>query len=320
LEGSQTGYSLSSAGDFNGDGYQDILLGAPGVDGDKGFAYVVFGGNILSDLDLSMPEFGRVFKLSAPGLDDSGGYALSRAGDIDGDGFDDILVSSKTDLPNRIDAGSVTLIKGFDTSDGQKDALVLSSGNDTYSASLSTDHIVAGQGDDDISGLASGDSLHAGAGDDLIGIDEPNILSINGGSGFDTLRLESNITQIDNLTLDRVSHIEAIDLGAHDEFARTVRLNFNDILRFNEGRDLSSDASALRILGDTTVDGEFTDKVELVSGSSSSIGPGSGQFSDTLRDVNLDGHNFDVWKYNDSPMSIFLVEQGLSLIANFPVA
>ena len=41
----ESGTSVSSAGDVNGDGYDDLLIGAPYADSDKGETYLVFGGD-----------------------------------------------------------------------------------------------------------------------------------------------------------------------------------------------------------------------------------------------------------------------------------
>jgi hypothetical protein len=94
LEGAQTtslfGWYVSSAGDINGDGYSDVLCGAPNYDDvkiDQG-AFFVFMG---SSTGLGK---GKMFLGS---IDESGfGSKVSSAGDVNGDGFSDILVSADT--------------------------------------------------------------------------------------------------------------------------------------------------------------------------------------------------------------------------------
>ena len=44
IVGDRSGYSISAAGDINGDGHIGFLIGAPGYKGSKGRSYVVFGG------------------------------------------------------------------------------------------------------------------------------------------------------------------------------------------------------------------------------------------------------------------------------------
>jgi hypothetical protein len=88
-DGDESGYSVSTAGDVNSDGYDDFVIGAPGL----GAAYVIFGGDLLSDIDLA--SFGSSLGFVISGSADSLlGVAVSNAGDVDGDGYDDIIVGA----------------------------------------------------------------------------------------------------------------------------------------------------------------------------------------------------------------------------------
>jgi len=116
-------------GDVNGDGFADILLGAPLADGpddqrpDAGEAYVIFGGPALpSVLDLAQEEAGLT--VFGAGPDDRLGAALA-AGDASGDGSDDILVGSfLADGPDdtRYQAGEAYLFLGSPQLSGKRDA------------------------------------------------------------------------------------------------------------------------------------------------------------------------------------------------------
>jgi len=84
LTGSATdhyfGISVSSAGDVNGDGYGDLIVGAPGR------AYVYYGGpspDAIADVVLTGAAPGDLF-----------GWPVSSAGDVNGDGFDDLIVGA----------------------------------------------------------------------------------------------------------------------------------------------------------------------------------------------------------------------------------
>jgi hypothetical protein len=89
------GASVSSAGDVNGDGYDDLLVGAWGRGYFDGEAYVIFGrAGGLSDVDLSLltPDLG--FAIRGGGTADEVGASVSCAGDINGDGYDDLIVGA----------------------------------------------------------------------------------------------------------------------------------------------------------------------------------------------------------------------------------
>ena len=81
-----SGFSVSTAGDVNGDGVDDLLIGAPGADpnGDySGASYVVFGGAGVGsggNLELSALDGTNGFRLSGVAADDYSGLAVSRPG------------------------------------------------------------------------------------------------------------------------------------------------------------------------------------------------------------------------------------------------
>ncbi|MCP4306559.1 MAG: hypothetical protein GY788_17155, partial [bacterium] len=106
-EGSdRAGYIVSSAGDVNGDGFDDLIIGAPlGDDGGSfaGEAYVVFGtdaGFGTPDLasrqviDLTNLSAAQGFIIQGDEGSDRAGWSVSSAGDVNGDGFDDLIVGA----------------------------------------------------------------------------------------------------------------------------------------------------------------------------------------------------------------------------------
>ena len=100
--GDLSGYSVSTAGDINGDGFADILIGAPGLSSEAGAAYVIFGkASGFGNLDLSSLSASDGFKLSGEAAYDYAGALVSTAGDINGDGFDDYMIAA----PRNSDAG-----------------------------------------------------------------------------------------------------------------------------------------------------------------------------------------------------------------------
>ncbi len=114
-----TGHSVASAGDVNGDGIDDLLIGALYADGtggaDAGETYVVFGrttgfGNVL---DLSSLNGQTGFVIGGVAAGDFSGQSVSAAGDVNGDGFDDLIIGAPlADPSGRVNAGSSYVLFG----------------------------------------------------------------------------------------------------------------------------------------------------------------------------------------------------------------
>uniref|UniRef100_A0A0G4HY46 Integrin alpha-2 domain-containing protein n=1 Tax=Chromera velia CCMP2878 TaxID=1169474 RepID=A0A0G4HY46_9ALVE len=115
------GLSLTPAGDINGDGIADIILGAETSDdgsdanSNKGAAYVIFGSNgaFASTLLVSALDGSNGFSIPGAARLDQAGTAVSSAGDINGDGVDDIAVGApEADPDGRASAGETYVIFG----------------------------------------------------------------------------------------------------------------------------------------------------------------------------------------------------------------
>ena len=104
MSGEQTGdfagRVVSTAGDINGDGIPDLIIGGDNNDANgvnnAGAGYVVFGqvGGFSANLDLSTLNGTNGFKISGAVGGDYMGEAVSAAGDINGDGFGDLIVGA----------------------------------------------------------------------------------------------------------------------------------------------------------------------------------------------------------------------------------
>ncbi|OJA03187.1 hypothetical protein BGC33_02145, partial [Bathymodiolus thermophilus thioautotrophic gill symbiont] len=94
-----SGKSVSSAGDVNGDGLDDLIVGAYQADPDNkdkaGKTYVVFGKTDGSAVNLSAIALGTGgFVINGENAGDNSGNSVSSAGDVNGDGLDDLIVST----------------------------------------------------------------------------------------------------------------------------------------------------------------------------------------------------------------------------------
>jgi hypothetical protein len=93
------GWSVASAGDINADGFADLIVGAnEGDDGGEnaGEAYVVFGkaASFGAAIDLTSLSAADGFIIQGDSANDNAGWAVASAGDINGDGFADLIVGA----------------------------------------------------------------------------------------------------------------------------------------------------------------------------------------------------------------------------------
>ncbi|HEV2747849.1 MAG TPA: FG-GAP-like repeat-containing protein [Allosphingosinicella sp.] len=129
------GMSLASAGDVDGDGFDEIIIGVPSGDeaGDNsGTSYVLYGkADGFGDLDLDSLPAGAGFEIFGADPEDFSGSSVSSAGDVNGDGFDDMVIGApfadndggnagaayvvfgKADGPGTVDLGSLAAADGF---------------------------------------------------------------------------------------------------------------------------------------------------------------------------------------------------------------
>ncbi|MBA5249770.1 MAG: hypothetical protein FE834_09645, partial [Gammaproteobacteria bacterium] len=94
-----SGQSVSFAGDVNGDGLDDLIIGAYNANLQKGRSYVVFGKtdtNAINLSDIASASGTGGFAINGEKANDFSGISVSSAGDVNGDGLDDLIVGASS--------------------------------------------------------------------------------------------------------------------------------------------------------------------------------------------------------------------------------
>ena len=115
--GDYSGRSVSDAGDVNGDGRDDVILGAYSTDNNgrpySGSAYIIYGSVSPTTIDLNDLDSDEGFRIDGAAMDDYAGYSVSNAGDVNGDGRDDVILGAyRTRNNGRVYSGSAYVIFG----------------------------------------------------------------------------------------------------------------------------------------------------------------------------------------------------------------
>jgi hypothetical protein len=91
--GRSDGYAVDGAGDFNGDGSPDVIIGVIPKPGSVGSAYVVYGKSSFGSIDVTEPD-GQSFRMRGWYGGSATGYLVAGVRDVNGDAYDDVVVGA----------------------------------------------------------------------------------------------------------------------------------------------------------------------------------------------------------------------------------
>ncbi|SOD18868.1 integrin alpha [Nitrosomonas ureae] len=235
------GSSVSTTGDVNGDGFDDLIVGVSDVG--YGISYVVFGkaSGFSATMDLSKLNGSNGFRLNVVNANDTRGSSVSTAGDVNGDGFDDLIVGA----PRSSYSGSSYIIFGrSDFTDGKVVDFPGTPGDDIFTGTKAAERFEGGAGNDRMIGRGGADSFEGGAGNDYIRILGDDFQLVDGGTGTDILGLAGSGFNLNlSSVIDKIHGIETIGLyGVGDN---SLTLTAQDVI------DLSDTTNTLKIKGNT---------------------------------------------------------------------
>jgi hypothetical protein len=345
----QAGASVSSAGDVNGDGLADLLIGAPAADGGYGCSYVVFGKTSSTDVSLDPWMFsdGIVINSQTPYDQSQTGRSVSSAGDVNGDGLADLLIGAPfSDPSSGSNAGRSYVIFGR-TSGAFAPTFYDVVGASYVGGNSSSETFAGGLGNEFLSGGGGADVLRGGSGNDRFSLNAANLTAlaspfglggnnaqlarVDGGTGIDSIIFSgsglnfnlgsagaANQSAVNSNGSSRLTSIERFDIrGSGNNSLKLAARDIDDITGFNWFN--STNAASLGRTGGTYVLATTEQRHQLmISGNSgdslvipSALGSWTNGGTVVFSNVITTAGTYDVWNQGSRQL---IVQNLISII------
>ena len=230
--------SVTTPGDMNGDGFDDVIVHAgnadPGGVENAGETYVVFGSADVFPANVELAALDGVSGFVLHGMEayDHSGSIAASAGDLNGDGFDDLMTQAQFTTAKDGYLAECYVVFGSDRTDAVTHCGTRNS--DLLSGDTGANVMVGGQGDDTLVGAGGSDVLRGGQGDDVLAVSDLGFARIVGGLGSDTLRLDGGGLSLDLTAIpdNRIMGVEEIDVRGSG--ANALTLNLLEVLNLSD--------------------------------------------------------------------------------------
>lgn len=282
--GGQAGAAVAGAGDVNGDGRDDFIIGAPALTTNTGAAYVVLG-KAQHYTATALTSSSSIIKLTGEATSNFAGSAVASAGDVNNDGFADLLVGAYGYSSN---GGAAYLIYGS----GSLASTTLGSGSQVRYTNVIPSAL------NGAAVASAGDVNNDGFSDFLIGAYN------GGGTNGATYLIYGRSIALTGVVLSSGTATEILGAVSQDRFGRTLAgagdVNgdgYDDFLVAATQNDdgFSEAGTVYLILGQTAAISSFTISTSstnpiVIEFTGEAAGDGLGNAMATAGDYNADGY------------------------------